>query len=194
MNTALLEKEIRKLFEFDPELFEEFIQHMKIVKLNKEEVWEEAGKIAVFAGFVNKGILREYQIREGKEFIHQFYQEGDFIGNYISYQNQIVSEFRLCAIEDCEILRIPFVQLENLSQKHAEIARFSEYVGRKKEKEIQDRAAALLTKGPEERYRDLLEKRGEIVNRVPQYFIAQYLGVSPISLSRIRKRIFLNKG
>jgi CRP-like cAMP-binding protein len=56
--------------------------------------------------------------------------------------------------------------------------------------EHQEKLAGFITKTPEQRYQDLMRDRPELLQRVPQYLLASYLGVTPESLSRIRKRIF----
>lgn len=193
MDTTLLEQQIRKLIDFKASEFLTFASHLDLVHLKKNEVWENSGKIASHAGFINRGIVRAYQLKDGAEFIHEFYTEGDFLGNYISYQNQIGTEAVLSAVEDCEILKISFRTIEELSDQIPDVRRFSEYIGKLKEKQLYDRASSLLTATPEERYKELLGERPDLIQRLPQYYLAQYLGITPISLSRIRKRIFINK-
>lgn len=193
MDTTSLEQQIRKLIDFKPSEFLAFASHLELVHLKKNEVWESPGKIASHAGFINKGIVRAYQLKDGAEFIHEFYAEGDFFGNYISYQNQVGIEGVLSAVEDCEVLKISFRAIEELSLQIPDVSRFSEHVAKIKEKQLYERAASLLTDTPEERYKQLLRERPDLIQRLPQYYLAQYLGVTPISLSRIRKRIFINK-
>lgn len=193
MNTSLFAKEIKKLIDFDSGEFLAFASKMESVHLKKHDNWEAMGAVPTFAGFINKGLVRSYHLKDGNEFIHQFYQEGEFIGDYISYQNQIGSDSILSAVEDCEILRIPFHKLQQLSEQIPDVKRFSIYIGKRKEKQLFDRATSLLTNTPEERYKKLLLDRPDLIQRIPQYYLAQYIGVTPISLSRIRKRIFINK-
>lgn len=188
MNTELLYKQIKAIFNVDFEVFNQFKAFAKTIILKKNEVFEGSDKIAQKAGFVNKGILREYELKDGIEYIHEFYSEGDFIGNYISYQNQIPSTTITVAVEPCEIIQFPFVQFEQFAQTAEDVKRYGDHIARIKEKALHDRATQLLTKTPEERYEYFLEHRGDLVNRIPQYYIAQYIGVTPISLSRIRKR------
>lgn len=188
MNTDLLRSQIGSLFKIDPVQFDQFVAFSAMVTLKKNEVFEGADKVAQLAGFVNKGILREYELKDGVEYIHEFYAEGSFIGNYISYQHQIPSTTITVAIEPCEIIRFTFETFEKFASQAPDGKRYSEHIAKQKEKALRDRATFLLTKTPEERYEHFIEHRGDLVNRVPQYHIAQYIGVTPISLSRIRKR------
>ncbi|MEN0051861.1 MAG: Crp/Fnr family transcriptional regulator, partial [Bacteroidota bacterium] len=186
--------EIKKVVPLVEEEFELFAQKVKPVFLKKNEIWEAEERIAQQIGFVNKGLLRTYYLKDSAEFIQQFHLEGDFMGNYLSYQNQSFSKTATAAIEDCELLQIPFAELERLAKQVPRIQAFSEYVGRQKLQQIHQRATSLLTQTPEERYQELLRNQPDLLQRLPQYYIAQYLGITPISLSRIHKRIFINKG
>lgn len=193
MNTELLHQQINSLFDVDQVQFDQFVAMAQLIHLKKNESFEGSDKIAQHAGFVNQGVLREYELKDGVEYIHEFYSEGDFIGNYISYQNQIPSTTLTVAIEPCEIIKFQFERFEHFTKSAEDAKRYGEHIARLKEKALHDRAAFLLTKTPEERYSDFLLKRGELINRIPQYHIAQYIGITPISLSRIRKRHFINK-
>ncbi len=194
MNLELIKKAIKKVVRFKPEEFDQFAQQVKLIQLAKNEIWETRGRVSQQMGFVNQGILREYRVKNDEEFIQQFYAEGDFMGNYISYQSNTPSETTTVAIEACEILQIPFKTLETLASQIPDIQIFSEHIGQHKLHQIHQRASSLLTETPEERYHQFLKNQPELLQRIPQYFIAQYLGITPMSLSRIRKRIFINNG
>jgi len=194
VNLDLIKEKIKKVIHFKSQEFDLFAQEVKVVQIAKNETWEAMDRVARHMAFVNQGILREYRVKDDEEFIQQFYAEGDFMGNYVSYQSSIPSETATVAIEPCEILQIPFKTLENLYTQVPAIQHFSEHIGQLKLQQIHQRASSLLTQTPEERYLQLLQNQPKLLQRIPQYFVAQYLGITPISLSRIRKRIFLNNG
>lgn len=139
-------------------------------------------------GFVNQGMLRQYYLKEGQEFTDCFFAEEDFIGNYISYFSKEVSSTFTVAMEPCELIVIPFEQLQKLSTEIPTIEAFSKIIGDQKLMEMHKRNSSLLMDTPEERYDALLSNKADLHNRVPQYIITQYLGIRPESLSRIRKR------
>ncbi len=188
MNTKLLFEAIKKFIPIKEAEFDLFLSHLKPQNLKKNEVWEHPGVISRNMGFVNKGILRQYGIKDGNEFTSAFFMEGDFIGNYISYQNQRPSILITEAIEGCELLTIPFEKFEALQEIIPNTQKVSKLVGDQKLFDMQERNTSLLMNSPEERYKKILEERPELLQRVPQYQIAQYLGIRPESLSRIRKR------
>ena len=186
-----LEKIISKFKEvvsFKQEEFDLFAKNLSVIKLEKNEIWEDSGKISQFMGFVNSGILRQYYLKDGNEFTDYFHTETEFIGNYISYLSQEPSTTITVAMEPCELLVLPFKELEKLNKIMPVAEQFSKTIGEQKLFELNKRNSSLLMDSPEERYYKLMEQKPDLINRVPQYLIAQYLGIRPESLSRIRKR------
>lgn len=167
------------------QVFQDSLRH---IKLEKDQIWEYEGVISKNAGFVNKGILRQYSIKDGNEFTENFFEEKDFMGNFGSHIQQIPSKTITQAIEPCEILTFPFVVIDSMTNVFPEMELLSEMVRNKKMIDLNDRNSSLLRDSPEERYYNLLKTKPQLINRVPQYMIAQYLGIRPESLSRIRKR------
>lgn len=188
MNLERIITEIKKIVPFQQEEFDVFAQQLSVKQLKKNEVWEEMGKVSECMGFVNMGMLRQYYIKEGDEFTDCFYAEGEFVGNYISYLSQEPSTTMTVAMEPCELLIIHFAELEKLYKDIPAVEQFSKIVGEQKLFELNKRNSSLLMDSPEERYYKLIEQRPDLHKRVPQYLIAQYLGIRPESLSRIRKR------
>ena len=180
--------EIKKRVAYRQDEFEIFAQELSLIRLEKNDIWEQKGEISQNMGFVNSGILRQYFLEDDTEYTDCFHFENEFIGNYISYLSQKKSETYTIAIEPCELLVIPFKELENLYKVVPTIEQFSKIIGEEKLFELKERNSALLLKSPEERYYDLIKDRSELLQRIPQYLIAQYLGIRPESLSRIRKR------
>ena len=189
MNYHSLFSEVKKMIPNIKENDFEFVaQNLKVIHLKKNELWEEEGKIAQILGFVNSGILRQFHTKDGLEFTTDFFVENEFAGNYISYQNQIPAVTSTAAIEPCELFVMPFKDFESFYKSIPSSEQVSKIVGDKKTLQLFERNNSLLMDSPEERYYKLLEEKPNLINRVPQYLIAQYLGIRPESLSRIRKR------
>jgi len=144
MPYKLLISEIQKRVHFDPKEFEMFAERLKKVKLKKKEVWEKEGKISEIMGFVNKGMLRQFYMKEGNEYTDCFYAEGEFIGNYISYQSKEASRTITIALEPCEIFEIPFRVVEELCEVIPNAKQFSEMIGKEKLFELSKRSSSLL--------------------------------------------------
>jgi len=188
MNLSKIKAEILRHVKFEEEDFFQFSNYCKTVKLQKNEIWESANKVSKNMGFINTGILRQYFIKDGAEYTNNFYFENDFVGNYISYLSNEPSKTYTIAIEACELIILPFAELQRICKILPAAEEFSRKIGDQKLFALNERNASFLMDSPEERYSDLLRRRPDLVNRVPQYLIAQYLGIKPESLSRIRNR------
>lgn len=149
----------------------------------------KAGETADFVTFVNKGVGRLYYTVEGKEIVAGFFKEGEYIADYSSFLTRTPALCSIDAIEDAEILNLSYYNLQLAYQTYPEFQKFGRLIAEYLFIMVSDRTSTLLLKAPEERYLDFLEKSADLIQRVPQYMIASYLGVTPEALSRIRKRL-----
>ena len=193
MNLSLIKTQISKVIGIENEEFRHFSDHLQVAKLAKHEYWEEIGQRRFYMGFINRGALRQFCIKDGVEFIEYLYIENDFAGNYICHMRKSAANSFTQAIEDTELLVMPFAMLEELMKTIPQVRIFSKYVADQKLFALEARNASLLRENPEERYLALMRDQPWLLQRIPQYYIAQYLGIKPESLSRIRKRFKENR-
>jgi CRP-like cAMP-binding protein len=155
----------------------------------KGEFLLREGEIAKSGAFVTSGCLRSYTVDDkGKEHILQFSPDNWWTGNLDSYRNGTPSAYFIDAIEDTQVLLLDASSFQKLMEIPAFAAGF--LGGIQKSAISKDRRIiASLSDTAEERYGDFLQKYPTIVQRVPQHMIASYLGISPETLSRIRKRM-----
>lgn len=179
---------IKQFVEVREEDFELYAKMLSVISLKKGDVWEPADAVGKNMGFINKGILRQYYLKDGEEFTELFFSENDFFGNFISYLKQKPTHLMIEALEPCEIVAMSFDNMQLLYQKIPTAERFGRLVAEQKLIELHNKTSSFLMESPEERYLKLIEEKPEIIQRVKQYYIAQYLGIRPESLSRIRKR------
>lgn len=148
----------------------------------------EEGKIAEKLYLIHKGCLRLFFYNEGKDITFQFFFEGDFVASFDSLYKRTPSLFYLESIEPTELTAIRredfYNQINNnlsLRQLYEEklIDRFHAY---------QQLFLSRIKNTPQQRYEELLKEYPNIIQRVSQHYIASYLGITPVSLSRIRNR------
>lgn len=171
--------------------FEKFCELWEFRKFNRNEFILKAGEVPKFSIFVLSGCLRQYNINEkGEESIVYFAEERHWIGDLSNMRNKTISPFNFQAIEACELLTI---SAENWQKAFVEFPWWTEahITGYQKWTTIlQQQMIDLHTKTGEVRYLNLLKSRPNLFQRVPQHFIASYLGLSPETLSRIRKKLY----
>jgi len=160
--------------------------------LSKGDHILRAGTIADEVFFVHTGLLRYYfndPNDEGQERTGQFFDDGIVVTDAESFLAQVPATQNFEALEASSIVVLPRTVLETGYEEDHAIERFGRLMLQEALIGSQRRASRLLTLQPEDRYRRFIETRPEIARRVPQYLVASYLGLTPESLSRIRRRI-----
>ncbi len=154
----------------------------------------DIGDTAKEVYFINKGLVRFYYLTdEGKEITGFIFQENMFAGSHESFFAQQPSSQVLETLEDCELLVLSF---DKMHQLFSDIPRMNILVRKVLEQRFafaQKVIAALIANKPEDRYQTYQELHPELENRIPQHILASYMGITPVSLSRIRKRL-IGKG
>lgn len=146
------------------------------------------GEISNYAHIIKKGCLRQWFNKGGKDITFQFFFEGQPVASIESFINNQPSLFNIESIEPSIILSISKDNFEELHRSYPELKDgFQDYIFQR----FRNYAQLFLSRikdTPQERYEDLIKNHPEIIKRVPQHYIASYLGITPISLSRIRNR------
>lgn len=193
METAL--KNIKKYYQnLLPELTDEqwqyFEQFLKIKSIKKNDFLIETGKVCKYVTYVNKGIFRAYNIVDGKEFALAFFIEDDYCSEYCSFLTKTPATYNIQALEDAEVIDLHYEDIQKLYREVPILERFGRFIAENLFIMLSMRNVSLLTDTPEERYKKLLKNnQSNLPQRIPQYMIASYLGITPEALSRIRKRI-----
>jgi CRP-like cAMP-binding protein len=157
--------------------------------LKKGEFLLREGEVAKYGAFVTKGILRSYVIdNKGKEHIIQFAPENWWISDKTGLTDGTPSTFFIDAIEYSEILLIDIKGHLTLIEKLPGYAASFRTGIQKRAAAKDQRIVHSLSATAEERYNDFLETYPSIARRVPQHMLASYLGITPETVSRIRKQ------
>ena len=169
--------------------WELLVPHLRVSALKKHELFAEEGKVAKEIGFVLEGSLRHYYTRDGEEKTTYFYFENHFVASYISCIQHTPSLLTIEALSPCRLVTFPYKALQGLYEQSHVWERFGRLIAEYLAIGLEERMTGLLMLSPQERYEALLRSnKGKILERIPQHYIASYLGITPVSLSRIRNR------
>ncbi|TNE31661.1 MAG: Crp/Fnr family transcriptional regulator [Bacteroidetes bacterium] len=157
---------------------------------SKNEVIFTEGKVSDEIYFVTKGCVRLFYNVDGNDKTAFFYTEGQFICAGESYTFHIPAMENYQAIEQSELFIFKKSKIERLLNEAPKFEIIARIATENELITCQKVIASFVTKSAEERYLDLLEAQGELFHRVPQQYIASFLGVSPETLSRIKARVF----
>lgn len=152
-------------------------------------ILQEEGKVPHHCFFVLKGCIRQYRMVEGEDRTMEFYAEDHGVVSSACYVDQRPSDFNLICVEETVCL---VGELERDQQLYAQFPVLEQVTRVMMEREwhrTQTDFAAFVAASPEQRYLQLLEARPGLFQRAPLHQIASYLGMTPESLSRIRKRL-----
>jgi len=176
-------------FKIDVTLIEPFLESRQ---LDKGEFLFREGDVCKFLGLTLKGCLRTFFLKDGKELTLFFHPEYQPIGDYESFCKQRPAYFSCQAIEDSEVMLVnhqvfQIFEVSSDGQKflrlHAESLAFM----------LRNKLLSLFRDTPEQRYLNLVQTEPELLQRIPQYYLASYLGIEPESLSRLKQRVHRKK-
>lgn len=151
----------------------------------------KAGGICRHVIFIETGLVRYYIGNDGTEQTNYFNREGEFVCDYTSFLPQAPSGVNIQALEDAVVWMVSFQGIQQLYKEVEHGERFGRLAIEQVFVNVISQVASLYTDSPEVRYHKFLANYSNVVQRIPQYYIASYVGVKPQSLSRIRKRIAL---
>lgn len=143
-----------------------------------------------YSFFVEKGLLRQFSIDEkGKEHILSFAPESWFVTDRESSYFNLPSKYFIEALEDSQVVMIDEKFVQMLSRKIPDFSHFNNRLLHNHIRQLQNRINLLLSATAEDRYLEFIAMYPDILLRVPQTMVASYLGITPESLSRVRKEL-----
>lgn len=187
---------ITQFVTFNDAEWEIFTQYLSFSTLSKKEHFAVEGKVCDYMCFITRGAVRYYHIKDGQEITGYFSFENELMSAYKSFLKRTPNANYIQALEETELVMISHQNLQQMLN-HPLLALKIEHFGRLIAEYYiccyEDRVTAFITQSPEERYTALEKTAKDFFQRVPQHFIANFLGITPVSLSRIRKRTLILK-
>jgi CRP-like cAMP-binding protein len=153
------------------------------------------GQLVIRAGeychdiyFVESGLLRGYYFLEEREVTNWFAREGELATSFYSFVTKGPSAETIEALEDCELVQVPFARLQQLYIDFPETERLGRILTESYYIKLEGRLLGLQFTSAKERYDKLLQNNHQLVQRAPLGQIASYLGITQETLSRIRAK------
>jgi len=161
----------------------------KTRSLRKRQYLLQGGDICRIESFVTKGLLRAYTVdTAGDEHISMFAMEGWWTSDMYSFLTETPASQHIDALEDTEVLFIEKQDLEKLYRQAPKFDRFFRILLQNAFVANQQRIIASISQTAEEQYLQFIKKYPSLEQRIPQHQIASYLGITPETISRIRKQ------
>ncbi|HEV7782200.1 MAG TPA: Crp/Fnr family transcriptional regulator [Chitinophagaceae bacterium] len=187
--SEVLKEHIGKFIEINEREYDEILKYFTNSKAVKKQNLLIEGTTCKFNYFVSTGCLRMFFIDEkGIEQTVQFALENWWLADYSSYSSQKPSGFYIQAVEKTEVLALDYISQEKMLHAFPQMERYFRLVHQRAHAAAQFRMKMLYSLSKEEFYRLFSKSYPEFVQRIPQYLLASFLGLTPEYLSEIRSK------
>lgn len=190
-----LQLHIVKILNIDPGFMEEITGRFKRLKVKKKTILLSEGDSCRYIYFVEKGCLRLYFTKDnGTQQTTQFALENWWLSDYTAFNAQTTAQFAIETVEQSEVLCIDSQGLEKLFADHPAFEKYFRLVHQRASAAAQNRIRFLYELTREEMYTNFITKYPDFCQRIPQYLLASFLGITPEYLSEIRKKAARGNG
>lgn len=163
--------------------------------LAQDEVYIKEGGTSRKLAYIKKGLIRSFHLKEnGDEVTVLLRWEDQFLASYDAIFFSQPSRFTYHAMEPTVILEADYASLMELLNANPKFSSAKDFFMNSMLAEMMERVESFVLLNPEERYLRLIKEKSDIVQRCPDKYIATLLGITPVSLSRIRKRLSSRAG
>jgi CRP/FNR family cyclic AMP-dependent transcriptional regulator len=183
---------IRSVIPFTSADEQSLTPYLRLQQVRKKQKLLLAGKVCVLMSFVVRGVLRAYhQSEHDQDYTLYFTAEGEWSLDQISFAQQQPSELCIEALEDAELITIDYHSWQLVQVQQPGLRTFSQHILRQRLMQEQARTLSLLRDSASVRYVRFLQEHPQLLQRIPQKYIASYLGISAEFLSKIRRQLAL---
>lgn len=168
--------------------WENYSHLFKRQEISAKTILLQEGQVSKIAYLIEKGCIRSWFNNNGKDITFQFFFEGESVASVESFMTNQPSLYNLESIEPCIIHSISKKDFEFILEDSPAIKKEVDELVFQRLLFYQQLFLSRIKDNPQKRYQELLKQRPEILQRVPQHYIASYLGITSVSLSRIRNR------
>ena len=183
-----LENYIHTFFGVKQNDVSKIVTFFKPVQLKKGDFFLKTGMSANKLAFVQSGMLREFVEIEGKEITKWITSKGYFVVDLGSFVFRRSARWNIQALTDCELYLIDFIDYQKIGQAIPKWLELEKMFITKCFSILEERVLQHLSMSAEDRYRQLFQSNKELFNTVPLQYLASMLGMTPETLSRLRKK------
>lgn len=180
---------IREFTGFTEDEPEQLTPYFQFRTIKKKALLLNIGQVSSEVFYIIRGCIRLYCEKDGDELSTYFFTENMFAGSYDSFISRKPSKVAIQTLEDCQVLVLSHQSQEKLYQVFPKMNEFIRKAIEQRFVLLHDLFISYLLNSPEERYLMLLKERPDLLQRIPQHQIASFLGITRVSLSRIRHRL-----
>lgn len=166
------------------------VDNLEVFHFKKKSLITEEGTTSKYVYFVNNGVLRAYYLKDGEEFTTQFYFENSYCSSYSSFLTQSKGRINIECLTDVELLALSYENVQNMYKTSKAFNTFGRRISEFLYIDFYKRSSSFLLDDAKTRYLKLVKERPEVLKTIPNYLIASYIGVTPESLSRLKKQLF----
>ncbi|WP_298539393.1 Crp/Fnr family transcriptional regulator [uncultured Aquimarina sp.] len=180
---------IQNIYKLSDVAIESLKSEVKLKSLKKGSLLFSPQSRHLYISFIEKGLIRAYAFNEGKEITFWFGLEGDIVFPYRTYLKHEISYETAELLEDCILYQIPLLRFQELFLQNIEWATWGRKFAENQMVDLEQKFIAYQFKSASQRHEELLISKPELFNRIQLQYLASYLGMSQVSLSRIRAGI-----
>ncbi|MBS0028281.1 Crp/Fnr family transcriptional regulator [Chitinophaga sp. 22321] len=183
---TLFERYLKKLAPLTDEEWGQLKEMLSIRRFKKKEIFQEAGKKCKVVGFILEGCFRSVKMHDGQERTFDFAIENEFITDYHSIITQTISAVDIIAVEDTVVACVDATRLLQLFDSTFSWQKVGRHLAELVACYYQERLITSYYEAPKARYEKLMEQSPELFLRIPHHVLANYLGMTKETLSRLK--------
>ena len=178
--------DIKKIDNFSDEEIDLFFGYLTEGFIAKGDHFLKIGEVSHYVAYITSGLAMHYKMYDGIEIPIDFTSQGEWLAYLKSFSGRTPADVAIKALEDTRVLKLSAIKMQELFQWQPKFMALKNFYTELSFMNNAQHTADLAMLDSKKRYYKFMQERPELLNRVPQYLIAAYLGIKPQSLSRLR--------